>query len=547
MEATDFRSNPYVCGAIGRVDEQVLERLRERSPAPLREVHRSQTAVLLASSTIAAWRSGDDHGFFWVPMADGAEPTSWQSAAERRVAAGLVETSGKTVLHADAMGMQDLYTRRIGAALYFSVRIDPLLRLDGTKLHIDWTAWASILAFTSPLGKRTPFAEVQRVTAASAWLADERELQRTGFEPSWLSTEPEGNVSAADIVATVDACVPTTEDLAVTLSGGWDSRLLAILSRRHTDHLIGWTTSEHDGRDRDLRFAPAVAEALDIEHHTVVPESGAWLDELSPARRRFDYQCTLHTWLMPLARVLHQRQGRFIDGLAGDVLFKSLFAGPELVAAGDADERHQLLWKSLSQSRLKDPSRLAPGVAADFERRSRESMVESVHRFDGHPAAATLGILHTRTSRSIAQGPFRLLAPELSVNVPFVHPQVIEAALRVPPQDKLGGVFYREMLSAADPVVARLPSTNDGGPKGKRGSNRKNSPRNLRGLARSIRSSEPVVGLLGTEFREALDDDDALMRFGGSLRGHRQLNWASLLAEWRATYADVLADDDGPT
>lgn len=51
------------------------------------------------------------------------------------------------------------------------------------------------------------------------------------------------------------------------------------------------------------------------------------------------------------------------------------------------------------------------------------------------------------------------------MSLPFAHPDVINASLRVPVPDKLGGRFHREMLLAAHPAVARLPSTNDGGPK----------------------------------------------------------------------------------
>jgi hypothetical protein len=63
-------------------------------------------------------------------------------------------------------------------------------------------------------------------------------------------------------------------------------------------------------------------------------------------------------------------------------------------------------------------------------------------------------------------------------------------------------------------------------------------------MAQTIRSSASIVGLLGPEFRRALEDVDALDRLGHTVQGHRVLNWASLFAEWRATYADVLADDD---
>jgi hypothetical protein len=65
-------------------------------------------------------------------------------------------------------------------------------------------------------------------------------------------------------------------------------------------------------------------------------------------------------------------------------------------------------------------------------------------------------------------------------------------------------------------------------------------------MAQTIRSSERIAALLGPEFRRAVEDVDTLDRLGHTVQGHRVLNWASLFAEWRATYADVLADDDAP-
>ena len=545
-DVVDFRSQPYVCGAIGRFDEAHLDRLR-RSPTNTREIHRSENAVLFASIDLESWRTGTGQGFLWNALAGDEQPTSWQAAAERRVAAGLHLSTDEATLHTDALGIQDLFTRRLGEAIYFSVRIDPLLRLTDAKLHTDWTAWASIYAFTSPLSDATPFAEIRRMTAATAWVAGGRGLRPTRFEPRWLATEPDGTVSPRDALKVVDECLPVGGELAVPLSGGWDSRLLAILARRRSDEVVAWTTSGDDGRDRDVDLAGPVADALGLDHRTVIPGRDAWLEELTAVRRRFDFQTTHHVWFMPLARAVHERPERFLDGLAGDTLFKAGRFERKVGSGAEApDDRHRLFWKALAEGRLKDPDRFAPGVAAQLEALSRESLVEAISPFDGHSAATTLSVLHTRTTRAIALSPLRLLAPTVDIGLPFVSPDVIDAALRVPLGDQHDGAFYREMLIAADSQVAQLPSTNDGGPKGKRGPRRQSSPAALRAMAQAISSSETVVGLLGPEFRRALDDVDALDRLGRTVQGHRVLNWASLFAEWRATYADVLADDDAP-
>lgn len=541
-----FRSQPYVCGAIGTVDEGCLDRLRRHAPAKVREIHRTSTAVLLASDELHRWHAGTGDGHFWNPWAAGDQPASWQDAAERRVAAGLCGIGDEAILHTDAIGIQDVYTRQIGEALYFSVRIDPLVRMADAPMHADWSAWASILALTSPVGDATPFAEIRRMPAASAWVTDGRSVRAISFEPSWLSNEPDGSASPAAVVATVDTCMPA-DDVVLTLSGGWDSRLLAILAARRRAGVQAWTTSQDDGRDIDLDLAAPVAETLGMEHRTLVPGPEAWLDELTAVRRRTDFQSMHHVWFMPLARVLHEQPRVVLDGLAGDVLFKTSFVEKRAAASDNPARPDELLWDGLAQNRLKDRSRLAPGIAEEFESRSRASFADTVARFAGHPCFTSLGVLHTRTVRAIGLSPVRLLAPEARVGLPFVHPEAISAGLRLSPAEQADGAFYKAMLDAADPRVARLPSTNDGRPKVRRGAQRQAAPASLRTMATSIRSSETATSLLGEDFRAALHDDGALQRLGSNVSSHRLLNWASLLAEWQATYADVLADDDAPT
>ncbi|MBC6458772.1 asparagine synthase-related protein [Actinomadura sp. HBU206391] len=536
-----YRKRPYVCGAIGRVDPETLRRLRDASPGGLREVRSSPVATLWATGTPDRWKAASRSGYFWGSLSEGAAPASWAEAAERRLAAGLEFTGDEAVLHTCALGMQDLYLRRHGDAVYFSVRIDPLLDIADGPLHVDWSAWAGILAVTGPVGDATPFQEVRRMVAATAWRARPGVLERRDFEPSWLGAEPTGDTTAADIVEIV-ASHSGARRAAITLSGGWDSRLLAILAtRRRRRRMVAWTTSNDDGRDRDIEYAGAVAGALGLSHQVFMPGPDAWTEEHSDVRRRVNFQTTHHVWIMPLARRLHTRDEQFLDGLAGDVLLKSLFVDRQTAEAGDPRHQRRLLWDKLAESRLRRYELFAPGVGAAFEEMSRSAFDGAVARFEGHPAAPTLGVLHTRTARAIASSAQWLLGPEIDVRLPFVHPDVINAALRVPLGTKVGGGFYREILQTADPRVAALPSTNDTPPKGKRGARRQTEPAALAAMADAILSGEGARQVLSAELRLALRDPNALTLLGRSLTGLRVLNWASLLGEWQATYASRLA------
>jgi asparagine synthase len=536
-----YRNRPYVCGAIGNWDAETLRRLRDASPGGLREVHSSPVAVLWATGTPETWTAAERRGYFWGPLAEGGAPTSWTGAAEQRLAAGMEITDHEAVLHTCGLGMQDVYLRRHGDALYFSVRIDPLLDIVDGPLHVDWSAWASVLAVTCPLGDATPFQEVRRMVATTGWRARAGALEQVAFEPAWLGVEPDGRTTAADIVDVV-ASHCGARRAAITLSGGWDSRLLAVLARRRRRRMLAWTTSNDDGRDRDIEFSRLVAGALGLTHRIFVPGPDAWVEEHSAVRHRLNFQTTHHVWIMPLVRQLHGRDEQFLDGLGGDVLLKSLFVDQETAAAGDPAERSRLLWNKLAESRLGQHDLFARGVGAAFEDMSRTAFAAAVARFDGHRAAPTLGVLHTRTARAIASSAQWLLAPETDVRLPFVHPDVINAALRVPLDTKVGGGFYREILHAADARVAALPSTNDTPPQGKRGARRQSDPAALAAMAEAIMSSEGARQVLSPELRLALKDPHALSLIGASLTGLRVLNWASVLGEWQTTYAGRLAN-----
>ena len=539
----DYQTRPYVCGAIGAWTPDIIERLRLSAPQDLREVHRSDGIALYATGKLEEWRSNGDHGYIWGDLATASMTDSWRSAADGRMAAGVQISNEHSILHTDSLGFQDVYYRQIGRAVYFSVRIDALIRLTDALLSTDWHAWANTLAITTPLGIQTPFKEIRRMAAATAWSTCDSGVELVSFQPGWQNVEPTGGVEPAEAIQVIADRIPKSNRLGITLSGGWDSRLLAILGKRRADQLVAWTTSNDDGRDRDIEFAKSVAESLGLEHEVLVPGAEAWLDEQNIVRQRTGFQTTHHTWIMPLARQLHQRPERFLDGLAGDVLFKNLFVTNEIAKTSGKVERNRLLWNSLEIRRARQADLLAPGLAARFEEASRNSYLDSVRQFDDHPAAATLAVLHTRTARAIASSPLWLVGPETNVILPFVAPEVLATALRIPIGDKVGGTFYRQMLEAADLATASLPSTNDTRPVGARGARRQESPKALHAIANTILDCDTTYQLLSPQMRSAIKSPSGLQLVGSTTGGLKMLHWASLLAEWRATYRDVLSDD----
>lgn len=501
---------------------------------------------LWASGELEQWHRGDEKGYFWAANASGPAPSSWRDAAQDRLAAGVILSPESATLHTCALGMQEIYVRRLGAAVYFSVRIEPLLQLDDALLHPDEQAWASIICLGYPLGEATPFAEVRRMRAATAWEATTGGLERRSFEPCYLEAQAPERFSPSDMAALLTDRMPAAPWLGSvhsTLSGGWDSRLLAGLLARSGQRTRAWTTSPDDGRDHDLELAGPVARALRMRHRTVVPGEQAWLQDVRQAGRRVQYQASMHTWLMPLAHRLHRVRGPLVDGLAGDVLLKSLFVTPEILDSRTPAVLRSRLWDSLSRGRVSLPGMFAPEAAARLEQLSRESFDEVTGHLDGHPAAATLSVLLSRTMRGVAISPMLLFAPECDVHLPFADPRVLMAALRVPAHRKMGGAYYRELLDVAvGPEVGQLPSTNDPRPRQPFGYRRQASPQAVSWMADTIGNDDAVRRMIGPKMRAALANpaDERLRSQSGLLA---MLQAVTMLAMWRSAYAARVTPD----
>jgi hypothetical protein len=103
---------------------------------------------------------------------------------------------------------------------------------------------------------------------------------------------------------------------------------------------------------------------------------------------------------------------------------------------------------------------LSKAAAQWMEETVRAQFAAATSMLHGHRAELPLSVLHTRTVRGIARSAVNLVGPEASFAAPFIHPEFFDAALSVGVARKDKGRFYREVLHAANPRVAALPSTN---------------------------------------------------------------------------------------
>ncbi|MFI6178211.1 asparagine synthetase B family protein [Nonomuraea sp. NPDC051191] len=450
---------PYVCGALGRIDTSILGKLTAAGPK-VRPALQTDEAALFSSAPLPPYhRAGGAFAFSWGERRPAAAE-DWMTVAETYETPGLIGDDARVTLHAGALGLVDVYYVRQGDAVYFSSLIQPLLSL--APVEIDWAAWASIIQVTFPLGEATPYREVRRLPGSSALVFEHGRLATERRLPRWLRTEPyEAWTSPEEIVELLHHVYEDYDGrrLLVPVSGGYDSRLLASVAMARGADVESWTTSPDDGTDTDIAFAQAITRELGIPHRIVTQDAAAYPGDAAEVARRLEYLTPHHAWYAPFAKEVHGSGRVLVDGLAGGPLLKNFMVSGAALEARTQAERSAALLGSLSLGAPAQPF-LSKAAAQWMEETVRDQFAAATSMLHGHRAELPLSVLHTRTVRGIARSAVNLVGPEASFAAPFIHPAFFDAALSVGVARKDKGRFYREVLHAANPRVAALPSTN---------------------------------------------------------------------------------------
>lgn len=545
-EWPSFIARPYVCGAIGPVDPDRLEALKAAGPR-VRPALRTPEAELHSSHPLPPYyRDGRSCAFAWGERRPTAF-TSWISAAETYETPGLIDDGERVTLHAGGLGLVDVYYLVDGATVYFSSLLAPLLTLARRPYTIDWAAWASIVRMTFPLGDGTPYAQVRRLAGSSA-LVHDRRTGRTTVErraPRWVREEPyETGLRAGELLAILHETFKEFEHrpLLVPVSGGYDSRLLCAVAVERGADVESWTTSPDEGTDADVAFARAITRELGVRHRVIEQDPAGYPADALEVARRLEWITPHHAWYAPLARELRGTGRTLVDGLAGGALLRNSMVSETAMTSSSPRERRAALLGSLSLGKPSVPF-LSQAAAEWMEQTVRDSFTRATSMLHGHRAELTLSVLHTRTVRAIARSPVNLAGPETPVALPFTRPEFFDAALSIGVARKGKGRFYRELLHAANPRIASLPSTNViKQPLTRVPLRSASAPARAFGHRMLTAIAERVPSLLSAELHETVArGPDALARFNG-WHDRFWVRGLVLFGAWLREYEEALGD-----
>lgn len=522
---SEFLARPFVCGRLGGpalAHADRLERLHQAVPG-LVTIHERPDVHLLAAGPLAPYRDGP--GIVAWSFGDRTPDASddWRGTAVRVEAPGLADLADRVVLHAGALGFIDLFTRELDGATWFSSRIEPLLALDSAPLDVDWAAWASVYAFNCPVGDATPFRPVRRLNGACTVVL-ERPAQRIRTErwsPPWhglTDVDPD----AGDPAAVMELLREVTRRLqggphAIALSGGFDSRMVALAAHGAGLQMTAWSTSKDDSLD-DIPITRELAAILGLQLRFVDPTAVPYGSAGREVRRRSQGMVSMNTWMGPLGAALRNNGEPVLTDLVGGVILGGANTTAEMVDMAPGTERRLALMSRLQRRPIVGETldeRAAPWVMDT----ARESWLAAVRHLDGDANELVLAMLDTRDARGIAAMPYWLFSPAVRVELPLSRPEMMHAALSVGARRKVGKAFSREVIQAADPVVGELRTSHDPRPDSSRTIQHKTSPEGLAWLRSDIEHARELPGLVPEGLLRYLE----LGRWSGPRRRDRLL------------------------
>lgn len=520
-----------VLGGLGLAPPPQVEQAAIRHG--LRLVISKPEVFLFASQGVTPWRTDVAEGAYWNPLDRSVQVSSSEDARIHAMAASLEHSHAGAALHNDLLGIQPLFWTELGDGALFSNWMGALTEVRG-DLTEDVEAWTStFLVGFAPIG-RTIFREISSLPPNGTLRVTDGKVLAT----SAPLEVPDGR--GADLIAAIRQALPPPRQPAVyTLSGGWDSRLLAAIAsgRRMGRRIETWTTGKDDGVAADLYLARPVARALGSDHYERLPGLDYWPASVDEALARFEYSTWDHTWLVPLASAVRGRQRPVVDGLAGDVLLKGLFQEPDDDRSGSSADARRRLWLDLGGRFSRNDVVWSEPALQRFET-AFDHFDETIQGFLDQSTWQTLTVLVTRTARTIALSPLRLFGPEVPVYLPFVTLPVLAAALGPDVHPRRGADFYRTLITTVSAKLGALPSTND----------EKNeepeihpvghlTPAALGKVVETIRAQGPALELLGEGMRTAITAGDPEALRKSMARYHSRVLWSvHAYAAWRTAH-----------
>ncbi|HUV39350.1 MAG TPA: asparagine synthase (glutamine-hydrolyzing), partial [Planctomycetota bacterium] len=387
------------------------------------------------------------------------------------------EAKRELTLARDRLGQKPLFYHHDDARIVFASSLAALLEADGVVREIDPVALDLYLAFGYVPAPRTLFRAVRKLAPASTLILRDGKFDEERY---WRLPADDGTRDDASLrdrmTDAVRRRLVSDVPLGAWLSGGIDSSIIVALMSELTDapvktFAIGFGEPLYD----ELEYARAVADRFGTDHHefTVAPRAAEVIEKLVPLfGEPFADSSAIPTWYLSRETRAHVKVALSGDG--GDELFggydryrammlaervgrwprflrklaASLAGSPGeqrsmrhrmrrfLDAAGDDPVERYLAWMGLFPASMRERLLAGPMTDTCAEDYLREAFARNPA---GTPAdrAMRVDLVTYLPGDPLVKTDVASLAFGLEVRCPFLDPELVALAQRIPMKQKL--------------------------------------------------------------------------------------------------------------
>lgn len=378
----------------------------------------------------------------------------WDAAAQR------------LQLVTDRWSLRKVYYVRLPDGVAFASEVKALLAHPGVSRQMDPVAIAQALSVGYPQDDRTLYTAIRLVPGGHTLTAS-LDPVRLGVEPYWQprftctaggAPEEQADELGRRLQGAVRRAMGSARDLAVPISGGWDSRTVLGFARlaRPDARLTAYSVGH--GHSFDVTLGRRVARRAGVPHRFVPlredflarhAEAFVWLtDGLLTAH---------HGWYMDLRGEFAPSSEAVLTGFFGDALmgFWRRLSEPVSLDAmeGLSLAEHRLVFSEAELAGLLKPGiyrRAKDASAATLARTLRQAQAE-----DPRDRAVIVNMLQ-RQQRCISY-PLAIFGTHRRVAAPFVDNDVVDFSLTLPPEAHAHKDAYLRMICRWLPALAGVP------------------------------------------------------------------------------------------
>jgi asparagine synthase (glutamine-hydrolysing) len=376
----------------------------------------------------------------------------------------------------DRFGLTPLFLYCRPPCLAFASEPDLLLLLMAAGGHetfaLDRAALNEWLEIGFLMGKRMLLKDVTILPAASVLTWDGQRLDiKRYWQPQYA--EGEHRFDRVEMIAAIDTAirrsvkrrVSGTHRAAISLSGGLDSRLLLAAAVGENLPVSAVTYGPENSPDHAI--AAETVSLFDVEHSAYYDNPAAAVQSFEAViRRTAGMTNILNSWGMQHGPAIGAQADLLINGIGGN----------ELLGFLAFDLLRFLVPRSTSYLSRWLAAKLNPGWSTDDLELTRKELMSDSSTITNSisdywhycPASTSISrvynfFLSERNQRANALG-VALDDPYVEPIAPFLDNEVVDLALKVPPNERLLARFYRQLLRTHYPEAAGLRYSRTGLP-----------------------------------------------------------------------------------